>query len=73
MSAVASKNTLNMTYPLGTDASIFTFTVSTFAKKIEIAGWQDVQGLDVKVSGNVNLTYALSYTGQYGGSGSLIR
>lgn len=73
MIATASKNALNLTLPLGTNASIFTFTVSPFKDKIEIAGWEDVQGLDVKVSGSVNLTYALSYAGMYGGSSSLIR
>ncbi|KAK2472670.1 hypothetical protein H9L39_14845 [Fusarium oxysporum f. sp. albedinis] len=33
----------------------------------------DVQGLEVKVSGNVNSTYTLSFAGGYGGADSLIR
>lgn len=32
-----------------------------------------MQGLEVKVSGNVNETYELSFAGEYGGSSSPIR
>lgn len=64
---------LTLSYPNGTSDSIFTFAVGTFAKKRTISGWKDVQGLDVKVSGNINKTYDLSFAGGYGGSSSTIR
>jgi hypothetical protein len=64
---------LTLAYPQGTAGSIFTFVVGTFAKKRTVAGWQDVQGLGVKVSGNVVPEYSLSFGGSYGGSDSPIR
>lgn len=66
-------NKLTLTYPNGTANSIFSFVVGTFIKKPTVAGWADVQGLNVSVSGNINETYALSFAGEYGGSDSMIR
>ncbi|KAF3799376.1 hypothetical protein GCG54_00001418 [Colletotrichum gloeosporioides] len=66
-------NKLTLTYPNGTADSIFSFVVGTFIKKPTVAGWADVQGLNVSVSGNINETYALSFAGEYGGSDSMIR
>ncbi|KAK2031077.1 hypothetical protein LX32DRAFT_557753, partial [Colletotrichum zoysiae] len=66
-------NKLSLSYPNGTADSIFTFVVGTFLKKPTVAGWADVQGLAVDVSGNVNETYALSFAGSVGGTGSPIR
>lgn len=68
-----SPNKLGLTYPNGTADSVFTFVVGTFINKHTIAGWADVQGLNVGVSGNVNETYSLSFAGDIGGSGSPIR
>ncbi|KAH7368787.1 hypothetical protein B0T11DRAFT_350350 [Plectosphaerella cucumerina] len=68
-----SPKKLTLAYPQGTAGSIFTFVVGTFAKKRTVAGWQDVQGLGVKVSGNVVPEYSLSFGGSYGGSDSPIR
>ncbi|KAJ0283317.1 hypothetical protein COL940_004663 [Colletotrichum noveboracense] len=66
-------NKLTLTYPNGTADSIFSFVVGTFIKKPTVAGWADVQGLNVSVSGNINETYALSFAGEYGGLDSMIR
>ncbi|KAI8169765.1 hypothetical protein K4K49_010919 [Colletotrichum sp. SAR 10_70] len=66
-------NKLTLTYPNGTADSIFSFVVGTFIKKPTVAGWADVQGLNVSISGNINETYALSFAGEYGGSDSMIR
>ncbi|KAG4268250.1 hypothetical protein FPRO04_14803 [Fusarium proliferatum] len=64
---------LSLSYPYGNASSVFTFVVGTFEKKRTVASWADVQGLEVKVSGNINSTYALSFAGGYGGADSLIR
>ncbi|OHW98249.1 hypothetical protein CSPAE12_03031 [Colletotrichum incanum] len=68
-----SPNKLGLTYPNGTADSIFTFVVGTFIKKPTVAGWADVQGLSVNISGNVNETYSLSFAGSMGGTSSPIR
>ncbi|KAG9502110.1 hypothetical protein J7337_007826 [Fusarium musae] len=64
---------LSLSYPYGNASSVFTFVVGTFEKKRTVASWDDIQGLEVKVSGNINSTYALSFAGGYGGADSLIR
>jgi len=65
---VATPWQLNITYPNGTDSSIFSFLVSTFKDKTTIAGWQDIPNLSVTPTGNVNSTFALSFAGLFGGS-----
>lgn len=64
---IATPGRLNITYPYGTNASIFSFVVSTFANKTTITGWDDLPSLDVNVTGNVNMTYGLSFAGLFGG------
>ena len=39
----------------------------------DIASWNDVVGLAVNVTGNANMTYSVSFYGNYGGSGSPIK
>ncbi|KAI1082529.1 hypothetical protein F5B20DRAFT_597495 [Whalleya microplaca] len=68
-----SPGRLNLTYPNGNSSSIFTFVVSTFTKMRTLSGWDGVQGLDVKVAGNANLTYALSFAGSVGGTDTTLR
>ncbi|RSL40068.1 hypothetical protein CEP53_013610 [Fusarium sp. AF-6] len=64
---------LTLSYPNGNSGSIFSLLVGTFKSKRTISGWEDIVGLKVAVSGNVNTTYGLSFGGQYGGSDSPIR
>ncbi|KAI1338142.1 hypothetical protein F5Y15DRAFT_132837 [Xylariaceae sp. FL0016] len=64
---------LNLTYPYGNSSSIFTLVVSTFTNKRTLSGWDDVQGMNVSVSGNANMNYTLSFGGNLGGSSSTIR
>ncbi|KAH6967981.1 hypothetical protein BKA56DRAFT_497921 [Ilyonectria sp. MPI-CAGE-AT-0026] len=59
---------LTLSYPYGNADSVFTFVVDTFTAKRTITGWQDVPGLSVAVSGNINQTLDLSFAGTYGGS-----
>lgn len=73
ITAAASANTLNLTYPLGDANSIFSFIVSPFKAKKDVASWDDVQGLSVHVSGNVNMSYTIGYAGAYGGAYSVIK
>lgn len=68
-----SPNVLNLTYPNGTKSSIFSLVVATFPEKPTLSGWDDVQDLKVQVSGNVNMSYGLSFAGSYGGTDALIR
>ncbi|KAB5580262.1 hypothetical protein GE09DRAFT_950351 [Coniochaeta sp. 2T2.1] len=71
--AEVSPYRLNLTYPNGTADSIFTLVVSQFRQVRTVTGWDDVQGVKVRVSGNVNLTHSLSFAGAYGGRASTIR
>jgi hypothetical protein len=73
LNAVVAPGRLNLTYPKGNAFSIFTLVVSTNKQKPTVTGWEDVQGVKVKVSGNVNASYSLSFAGQYGGAASTIR
>ncbi|KAK0122231.1 hypothetical protein ONS95_010484 [Cadophora gregata] len=68
VTAVATPYTLNITYPLGNASSVFSFVVSAFKEKTDVSTWEDVQGLSVHVSGNVNSTYAVGWAGSYGGA-----
>ncbi|CAG8981254.1 hypothetical protein HYALB_00003852 [Hymenoscyphus albidus] len=72
MIAVASPGQLNLTYPYGTASSTFSLLVSPFAMKKDIVGWEDVQGLNVTVSGNVDSNFTLGYAGAYGGAYSTV-
>lgn len=64
---------LNLTYPYGNGTSIFTFFVSPFKDRRDVAAWDDVVGLAVNVTGNANLTYEVSFNGAYGGAGETVR
>ncbi|KAI0010741.1 hypothetical protein F4779DRAFT_283762 [Xylariaceae sp. FL0662B] len=68
-----SPGRLNLTYPNGDSSSTFTFVVSTFTKMKTLSGWDDVQGLDVQVSGNADMAYRLSFAGKVGGVNEPLR
>ncbi|KAH8766300.1 hypothetical protein F5882DRAFT_13322 [Hyaloscypha sp. PMI_1271] len=72
LTAVASPKNLNLTYPYGTASSIFSIIVATFKKSRDVSSWDDVQGLTVKVSGNVNMSYSVGFAGSDGGAYSPI-
>jgi hypothetical protein len=67
--AEVAPGSLNLTYPDGTEKSVFTMLVSTFDKKRTISSLSDVQGLTVNVSGNVLSNYSIGFAGQGGGTG----
>ncbi|KAB8301274.1 hypothetical protein EYC80_003159 [Monilinia laxa] len=70
--AEAAPGSLNLTYPEGNDTSIFTFLVSPFAAKKTISRLEDIQGLNLTVSGSTDKNFTLSYAGQYGGTDATI-
>ncbi|KAF9637480.1 hypothetical protein BFW01_g8376 [Lasiodiplodia theobromae] len=63
---------LNLTYPYGDAGSIFSFMVSPSKGVPDVAGWEDVKGVSVNVTGNANLTYEIAFHGAYGGSGETV-
>ncbi|KAI1122990.1 hypothetical protein F5Y10DRAFT_252866 [Nemania abortiva] len=73
LQAEVSPGKLKLTYPQGNASSVFTLIVSTFSKMRTLSGWGDVQGLDVNVSGNANMSYSLSFGGSNGGTSKTIR
>ncbi|KAM5343733.1 hypothetical protein ACJ41O_012270 [Fusarium nematophilum] len=64
---------LSLTYPYGNSSSIFSLLVGTSSQNTNIEGWEDVPGLKVDVSGNINSTFQLSFGGEYGGADSTVR
>lgn len=68
-----SPGELTLSYPRGNASSIFSLLVSTFTTKRTVSGWDDVQGLAVNVSGNVDPDYSLSFAGLHGGADEPIR
>lgn len=73
MTAVASPGMLNLSYPYGTSESQFSLLVSPFAKMKDVYSWDDVQGANVTIEGNTNMTYSLGYAGEYGGVYTVIK
>jgi len=68
----AAANTLSVIYPEGDASSSFSFLVSQFAERPTVGSLADIQGLSVKVGGNVNATYAISFAGSYAGTNTVI-
>ncbi|GAB1206830.1 hypothetical protein APSETT445_005532 [Aspergillus pseudonomiae] len=60
--AVVGPGYLNLTYPQGTPDSQFQFLVSPFTQKKDVAGWEDLVGLDVRVSGTFDSKLRVSYS-----------
>jgi hypothetical protein len=73
MIAEASPWMLNLTYPLGNANSTFILLVSPFKLKKDISGWDDIQGLSVEISGNVDGNFSLGWAGSYGGAYAVIK
>jgi hypothetical protein len=70
--AVVSPNKLELSYPYGNSSSIFSFIVSTFDKKRNVASWDDIQGANVSVTTSANTSYAVTFAGLYGGQDKVI-
>lgn len=59
---------LRLTYPKGNSTSIYSFIVGTFKQNRTISDWTGVQGLQVNISGNVDMNYSLGFAGSHGGA-----
>ncbi|KKK12044.1 hypothetical protein ARAM_000982 [Aspergillus rambellii] len=75
LKAEVAPYSLNLTYPLGDASSTFTFVLASnpLGAKRDITGLDDVDGLDIKVTGGtVNPVPEISFCGLTGGSCSII-
>jgi hypothetical protein len=62
-----SANSLKITYPDGDASSIFRFYVSPSLLQPNVKSWDDIQGIGISVSGNVDENFQLDFAGRYGG------
>lgn len=69
MQAEVSPNSLKLTYPNGTADSVFTFFVSPSLLQPNVRTWQDIQGVNISISGNMDEEFKLDFVGRYGGTG----
>lgn len=46
--------------------------MAPYTQKKQITSWDDIVGLNVSVTGNVNMNYSLSFAGIYGGADTVI-
>ncbi len=70
LTATVSEGELKLTYPKANCSSQFTFLVAPnplYANK-NLYSWDDVVGVNVSVSGNVNLKPVISFCGLFGGT-----
>ncbi|EMD60323.1 hypothetical protein GGP41_008302 [Bipolaris sorokiniana] len=76
LQAVVGPGSLELTYPNGAGGETgFSFLVAPngWAGKRDVRSWEDVQGIKVKnVTGTVNLEYAVTFNGMFGGAGKTI-
>jgi hypothetical protein len=60
---------LELSYPQGNSSSSFSFLVATngWGGKRDVASWKDVEGINVNVSGTVDMAYTVEFGGMQGG------
>ncbi|KAI0127822.1 hypothetical protein BJ170DRAFT_580964 [Xylariales sp. AK1849] len=74
LAAVVTPGELNLAYPRGNATSIFTFLVGSnpLGGKRDIASVEDIEGLNIQVSGTVETQPLISFCGLEGGSCDVI-
>ncbi|EFQ34016.1 hypothetical protein CGRA01v4_12505 [Colletotrichum graminicola] len=74
MNVDVSPGKLSLSYPRGNSTSIFTFLVSSnpLGGKRDIRGFEDVEGINVNVTGSVKLQPEIGFCGLVGGTCSII-
>ena len=72
MRAKVYKDRLELSYPKGNADSVFRFIVGTQKSNTNFKSWEDLKGLKVTVSGNVEENPELTFGGAYGGKDGLI-
>ncbi|KAH7304675.1 hypothetical protein B0I35DRAFT_454545 [Stachybotrys elegans] len=65
-------NYLSLKYPLGNKTSIFSLVIGTFPDALTIASLDEIPGLEISTSGNVDPNYKWSFVGQQNAGGNLI-
>ncbi|KAF2134788.1 hypothetical protein P153DRAFT_278948 [Dothidotthia symphoricarpi CBS 119687] len=68
LDAVAAEGSLDLTYPMANETSGFSFLVGTnsWDGKRDVASWADVEGVNVKVTGSVDMNYTVAFNGLHG-------
>ncbi|KAI4953191.1 hypothetical protein J4E86_006732 [Alternaria arbusti] len=74
LDVVVEEGSLMLEYPMGNASSAFSFLVGTngWDGKRDVRGWKDVEGIDVAVSGSVDLNAEVTFNGLVGGVGEVI-
>jgi hypothetical protein len=69
------ESTLGLTYPSGNDTSSFQFLISTnpWGGKRDVTSWEDIEGVQVNVTGSVDPEYEVTFNGANGGAGDSIK
>lgn len=70
-----SANRLSLQYPQGTSRSYFSLIIGTFKDELTLGSIEDIPGVDISVSGNVDPAYRWAFVGQQNedlGNGTLI-
>ena len=75
LDASVGEASLEVSYPMGNETSAFSFLVGTngWGGKRDVAGWGDVEGVGVNVSGTVDLEANVTFNGMVGGVGKPIK
>lgn len=61
------RESLELSYPKGNASSVFSFIVGTQRSNPNFESWDDLKGLKITVSGNVDENPELVFAGAYGG------
>ncbi|KAI4703713.1 hypothetical protein J4E89_009936 [Alternaria sp. Ai002NY15] len=74
LDVVVEEGSLTLEYPMGNSSSAFSFLVGTngWDGKRDVRSWADVEGVDVVVSGSVDLEAEVTFNGLVGGAGEVI-
>ena len=70
-----SANHLSLQYPQGTSRSYFSLVIGTFIDELTLGSLEDIPGINISVSGNVDPAYKWAFVGQQNedlGNGTLI-
>jgi hypothetical protein len=71
LDAETGENYLDLSYPQGNSSSGFSFLVGTngWDGKRDVASWDDVEGININVTGTVDQNYTVTFNGALGGAG----
>jgi len=75
LDVIVEEGSLMLEYPIGNASSTFSFLVGTngWDGKRDVRSWADVEGIDVAVSGSVDLDAEVTFNGLVGGAGEVIK